>query len=59
MKYEKSITINRGDYRSLKVGVTDAPSYEECDRAIIDHLNELSIPIDDEIKRCLAWNGLR
>ena len=57
MKYEKSITINLGNYESLKVGVSDAPSYEECDKAIKDHLKELSISIDKTIERCIKWSG--
>jgi len=57
MKYEKSITLNLGNYESLKIGVSDAPSYNECDNAIKQHLNELSVKIDDTIKRALLWNG--
>jgi len=56
-KYEKSITVNLGNYESLKVGVSDAPSYNECDKAINEHLNNLGIEVTNGIKRSLKWNG--
>jgi hypothetical protein len=34
MKFEKVVTINLGNYESLKLGVADASSFEECDIAI-------------------------
>ena len=57
MKYEKSITLNLGNYESLRIGVADAPNYEECDKVIIKHLQDMKISVDRNIRRCLNWIG--
>ncbi len=55
VRYEKSVTVNIGQYNSVKLGISDAPCYEECDRVIIDELKLLDIPINDRIKKVLGW----
>jgi hypothetical protein len=51
----KHVTINLGNYETLKLGVEDTPNYEEADIIIVDELKRLGIPISDKIKRCLGW----
>jgi len=53
MIVSKHLTINIGQYQSLKIGVDEAPSFEEADRVIISELNRLDIPVDAKIKECL------
>ena len=55
MKMEKTITINLGNYQSLKVGCTDAPTYEECDQEIINELIRCGINVDEKIHKALNW----
>ena len=55
MRYEKIITINLGGYQSMKLGITDAPSFADCDKHIIGHLKELGIPVDKDIHQALRW----
>jgi hypothetical protein len=60
-KYEKNITLSLkgsdGKLFSAKIGVSDAPSFKECDKVIIEHLKELNIEIDNSIRRAIIWNG--
>ena len=55
MKYEKAITINIGNYESLRLCVSDAPSFEECDEEIKNELNRLGIEVDEHILKALEW----
>ena len=55
MKYEKAITINLGNYESLRLCVSDAPSFEECDKEIKYELNKLGIEVDEHIEKALSW----
>ena len=55
MQVEKSITVNLGDYQSLKIGVTGAPSYEEADKVIIAELERLEITASNKIRQSLHW----
>lgn len=55
MRYEKMITINLGQYQSLKIGISDAPSFFECDKYLVAELKRLKLPVNDKIKIALAW----
>jgi len=55
MKYEKMVTINIGNYQSLKIGVTEAPSFDDCDKVIIEELDKLDMEINEDIKNSLRW----
>lgn len=55
MKVSKHLTINIGQYESLKVGVDEAPSFEDADKTIIAELKRVEIPVDTKIKKCLQW----
>ena len=57
MKYEKSVTINLGNYESMRVGVTEANSFEECDIELKKHLSELDISIDKPIGLALKMQN--
>ncbi|UCD13374.1 MAG: hypothetical protein JSW60_07400 [Thermoplasmatales archaeon] len=55
MKVSKQLTINIGAYESLKVGVDEAPTFEEADTVIIAELQRLQISISDKIRQCIQW----
>jgi len=55
MKYEKCVTINLGNYQSLKIGVSEANSFADCDKVLIEHLENLGHPVDKMIKKSLMW----
>ncbi len=43
MKFEKVITVNLGNYESLKLGVSDADSFLDCSIALNAELARLEI----------------
>jgi hypothetical protein len=55
MKYDKMITVNIGNFESIKIGVSDAPSFADCDKTIIEHLKHLGIAVDKNIHQALKW----
>lgn len=55
-KVTKQLTINLGQYESLRIGVEDAPSFEEADDIIVSELKRISLPVDKKIRQCLQWN---
>jgi len=55
MKYEKMITVNVGNFESIKIGVSDAPSFDECNKILIEHLKDLGISVDKNIHKALDW----
>jgi hypothetical protein len=58
LKFEKSIKIPIPDVRfgMLTVGVSDAPSFEECDKFIVDELEKSGMVLDDRVRRVLGWS---
>jgi len=58
IKFEKSVTINLGNYNSMKVGVTEAGSFEECDIEIKKHLLGLKIDIEKPIGMALGLQNM-
>ena len=55
MQVEKSITINIGQYQSVKLGVSGAPTYEDCDKILIAELERLRLPVSKKIQQVLLW----
>jgi len=55
MKYDKTVTINLGNYESMKIGVSEAPSYDDCDKMIIQELERKGIPVGQKIRQMLGW----
>jgi hypothetical protein len=58
MKFSKNITINIGQYESLKLGVEEAPNYRDADKIIIAELKRLEIPVSKKIMQCLQWKTI-
>jgi len=50
---EKSITINIGNYQSLKIGVSEVTTFQEADQAIIAELQRLDLQVGEKIKQSL------
>jgi len=54
MKYEKVVTINLGNYESVKIGVTDASSFSECDKLLLDQVKELGVKLSTQLMKTLG-----
>ena len=54
MKVSKSVTVNLGNYESLKVGVEETVTYEEADEIIIAELTRLEIAVSSKIQHALG-----
>ena len=54
MKATKQLTINIGNYESIRLGVEDADNYEECNRVILTEIKRLNLEVSDKIKQCLG-----
>ena len=57
MKVSKLLTINLGQYQSLRIGVDDAPTFNDADNCIISELERLKLPVNSKIKQCLQWES--
>lgn len=55
MKYSKQVTVNIGQYQSVKLGVEDAPSFQAADDIIVEEIKRMKIPVNNKIKQCLQW----
>ena len=51
----KQLTINLGQYESLKLGVEAAPNFELADDIMISEIKRLCLPVDKKIRQCLQW----
>jgi len=56
MKVSKHLTINIGQYQSLKLGVDEAADFKNADAVLIAELQRIDIPVDKKIKAALLWN---
>jgi hypothetical protein len=52
-KFEKSVTLNLGNYNSMKIGITEASSFEECDKQINDYIKKLGLRVSEPIGNAL------
>jgi len=39
MKYEKSVTLSLAPYKVVKLSITEASSFEECDKELMKEIN--------------------
>lgn len=53
-RVSKSVTVNLGNYESLKLGVEDAASYDEADAIILAELQEAQLPVTARVRQCLG-----
>ena len=53
MKHTKQLTINIGNYESVRLGVESADSFETCDRAILAEVERMGLTVSNKIKECL------
>jgi len=56
MKFSKQVTINIGQFQSVKLSCEEAPSFKEADQVIINELQRLRLPVNSKIKQVLQWN---
>ena len=57
MKVEKHLVINIGGYESLRIGVSEALNYHDCDQILINELKRINIPLTNKIKQILQWSN--
>ena len=59
MKYNKTIKISLAlegnKFENIEIGVSEAPSFEECDRQIIKNIKNCGLTVDDAIRTALRW----
>jgi hypothetical protein len=55
MKVNKMITVNIGNYQTVRVGVESAPSFAAADAVLIREIRRLKLPVDQKVKQCLLW----
>ena len=53
MKYKKSVTINLGNYENVKLEVTDAASFDECDQELLHQIDVKGLDATGAIKKAL------
>jgi len=51
MKYELSVTINIGNYQSIKLGGSEADSFEEIETAILKQIADYEKNTGEQIGR--------
>ena len=55
-KFEKAITLSIAPFKTLRIAITEASSFEECDKELTDEINkfpELKRLNAEEIKKVL------
>ncbi|GAI20730.1 unnamed protein product [marine sediment metagenome] len=53
--FSKSLTINIGQYESVKLGVAEATSFEACDEVLLAELRRLGLPVTKKIQQAIKW----
>ena len=59
MKYEKSVTLSIAPYKTVRIAITEASSFRECDKELMDEINkfpELKKLNKEEIEKTLRGN---
>ena len=54
MKVEKHITVNLGNYQSLKIGAIDADNFSQCNEALIKEIKSMDIDVSASILKSLG-----
>jgi hypothetical protein len=57
MKYNKELTLSIAPYKVIKIGITDAESFDACDKELWKELNrhpDIKILNQEEIKKVLG-----
>jgi len=54
MKFEKGLKINLGGYQSLNLSVSDAESWDDCDKTIWEHIKQRNIKVNDDVLKLLG-----
>lgn len=56
MKFTKAVTLNMGSYESLRLEVSEADSFQQCDEELLDEAMRIDISVAEELKRMLGKN---
>jgi len=57
MKYSKELTLSLAPYKVVKIGITDAESFADCDKELWKELNrhpDIKILNQEEIRKVLG-----
>lgn len=57
MKFSKEITIYLEKFKPTKIGVSDMPSFDACDKVLLAELKAMDIEISDNIRQELKLKG--
>lgn len=55
MKYEKTLTINLGDYNNVKLTVSECDSFDNCNKALVWEIMNNNIGINKVIASCIDF----
>jgi hypothetical protein len=58
-KFEKSITLSIAPYKTVRIAITEAKSFEECDKELMEEINrfpELKKLNKEEIEKTIRGN---
>jgi len=54
LKVEKHLTLNLGNYQSLKIGAIDADNFPQCNEALIKEIKSMDIDVSSSILKALG-----
>jgi len=58
-KFEKAITLSIAPYKTVRIAITEASSFSECDKELMDEINkfpELKKLNKEEIEKTIRGN---
>lgn len=57
MKYGKEIVLSTAPYKTIRLSIIEAASFEECDKELMAEINSMAVDIKelnkDEIKKVI------
>jgi len=59
MKYEKAIVLSIAPFKTVRIAITEADSFEDCDKQLMDEINrfpELKKLNKEEIEKTIRGN---
>jgi hypothetical protein len=57
MKFTKAVTLNMGQYQSLRLEVSEAESFQHCDEELLCEAMRIDESVAEKMQRMLARNA--
>lgn len=54
MRFEKAVTLNLGSYESVRLAVSDAESFQDCDAELLNEAMRIDPHLSEKLKRMLG-----